>query len=103
MGKRLDFFRARLVSQEKEGVRKYHLVNWLYVFQPRDQGGLGVIKLDIKNISISCKWIWRLENEAGDWQNMIKAKYLNKKTLSQCEASIRFSIKRSAFITLSFH
>ena len=36
VGKRFDFFRARLVWQEREGVRKYHLVNWNDVCQPRD-------------------------------------------------------------------
>lgn len=42
VGKRLDFFRARMVWKEKDGVRKYHLVNWLDVCQPRDQGWLGI-------------------------------------------------------------
>ena len=87
VGKRINFFRARVLWQEREGVRKYHLVNWLDVCQPRDQGGLGVTNLDIKNISLLCKWLWRLENEDGDWQEMIRAKYLKRKTLSQCESS----------------
>lgn len=37
VGKRLDFFRARLVWQEKDVVRKYHLVNWADVCRPRDR------------------------------------------------------------------
>jgi hypothetical protein len=28
------------------------------------------------NISLLCKWWWRLENEKGIWQDIIKAKYL---------------------------
>lgn len=87
VGKRLDFFRARLVWQEKDVVRKYHLVNWADVCRPRDQGGLGVANLEIKNISLLCKRLWRLENENEDWQEMLRAKYLCKKILSQCEAS----------------
>ena len=87
VGKRMDFVRARMVWQERDGVRKYHLVKWVDVCQPRDQGGLGITNLEIKNISLLCKWLWRLENEEGDWQEMIRAKYLSRKTLVQCEAS----------------
>jgi hypothetical protein len=53
--KRFDFFRARVLWQEKDGVRKYHLVKWADVCQPRDQGGLGLTNLDVKNISLLCK------------------------------------------------
>lgn len=87
VGKRMDFFRARVLWQEKDGVCKFHLVNWIDVCQPRDQGGLGVTNLEVKNTSLLCKWLWRLENEEGDWQDMVRAKYLQKKTLSQCEPS----------------
>lgn len=66
---------------------KYHLVNWLDVCQPRDQGRLGVTNLEVKSITLLCKWIWRLENEEGDWHEMIRAKYLNRKTLTRCVAS----------------
>ena len=83
VGKRMDFVRARMVWQERDGVRKYHLVKWVDVCQPRDQGGLGITNLEIKNISLLCKWLWRLENEEGDWQEMIRAKYLSRKTLVQ--------------------
>jgi hypothetical protein len=81
--KRFDFFRARVLWQEKEGVRKYHLVNWAEVCQPRDQGGLGITNLDVKNISLLCKWLWRLENEEGDWQKILKFKYFKNGIITQ--------------------
>jgi len=28
------------------------------------------------NISLLCKWSWRLDNEEGLWQNIVKAKYI---------------------------
>lgn len=72
-----------MLWQEKDGVRKYHLVKWADVCQPRDQGGLGLTNLDVKNTSLLCKWLWRLENEEGTWQNVLKFKYLKKGTLTQ--------------------
>jgi hypothetical protein len=81
--KRCDFFRARMLWQEKVNVKKYHLVKWSDVCQPKDQGGLGVTDLHLKNVSLLCKWIWRLENEEGLWQDLIKAKYL-KNVLFLC-------------------
>lgn len=59
--KRIDFFRTRLLWQEEENVKKYHLVNWPVICQPRDQGGLGVTDISIKNICLLCKWLWKLE------------------------------------------
>jgi len=28
------------------------------------------------NISLLCKWWWKLENEDGLWQNIVRAKYM---------------------------
>jgi hypothetical protein len=53
--------------QEEQGIRKYHLVNWETVCTPKDLGGLGVLNLELMNISLLCKWLWKLENEEGLW------------------------------------
>jgi hypothetical protein len=34
------------------------------------------------NISFLCKWWWRLDNEDGLWQELIRAKYLKKYVVS---------------------
>lgn len=83
--KKIDFFRARLLWQEDQGIKKYHLVNWPEICQPRDQGGLGETDLDIKNISLLCKWLWKLENEDGVWQSLLREKYIKKHLLTTCE------------------
>jgi hypothetical protein len=33
------------------------------------------------NISLLCKWWWRLENESGLWQDVVRAKYLQNATI----------------------
>lgn len=85
--KRLDYFRSRLLWQEDQGTRKYHLVNWQAVCTPKELGGLGVLDLDMMNVSLLCKWLWKLENTDGAWQRILRKKYLQKQTLSQAESS----------------
>lgn len=80
---RIDYFRRRFLWQEDQGIRKYHLVNWQEICTPRDQGGLGVLNLDIMNKAMLGKWLWNLETEKGWWQDILISKYLNKKLLSQ--------------------
>jgi hypothetical protein len=50
---------------------------------PKDQGGLGVLNLDIMNIALLSKWLWKLFNSSGLWQTIIKKKYLGDSTLRQ--------------------
>jgi hypothetical protein len=84
--KKCDFYRGRLLWQEEQGIRKYHLVNWETVCTPKDLGGLGVLNLELMNISLLCKWLWKLENEEGLWQSVLKNKYLQNGSLAHMEA-----------------
>jgi hypothetical protein len=34
------------------------------------------------NVSLLCKWWWKLEKENGLWQDLVKAKYLQNKNIS---------------------
>lgn len=91
VSRRFDFFRARMLWQEKQGMKKYHLVRWPGICQPREQEGLGVSDLQLKNVSMLCRWIWRLKNEEGDWQNLVRAKYLKRGTFTQCKPNAAHS------------
>ena len=83
--KKADFFRARLVCQEDENKNKYHLVNWKTCCLPKEQGGLGIINLDIMNKALLAKCLWKLETESGTWVNILKNKYIQHKCLSGME------------------
>ena len=82
--KRLDFYRSRFFWQGDELKRKYRLAKWDIICRPKDQGGLGIENLEIKNRCLLSKWLWKLstENDAM-WAQILHAKYLQKKTLSQ--------------------
>jgi hypothetical protein len=38
---------------------------WSVVFRPKDQGGLGIQDLEVKNIALLGKWLFRLLTEDG--------------------------------------
>nr|XP_051221032.1 uncharacterized protein LOC127339195 [Lolium perenne] len=84
--KRLDFYRSRFFWQSDENKKKYRLTKWNIVCRPKDQGGLGIEVLEIKNRCLLSKWLFKLLNEDGVWQELLHNKYLAHKTLSQVEA-----------------
>jgi hypothetical protein len=58
------------------GKRRYHLVSWKLVCIPKSKGGLGIKNLRRFNISLMCKWWWKLEHDSGPWQDFMWKKYL---------------------------
>jgi hypothetical protein len=40
----------------------------------RGGGGLGIMDLDIQNKCLLCKWVFKLLNEDGVWQQMLRKK-----------------------------
>ena len=55
------------------------------VCRPKDQGGLGIEVLDIKNKCLLSKWLFKILHEEGVWHELISNKYLGTKTLAQVE------------------
>jgi hypothetical protein len=58
-------------------------VKWKIICQPKELGGLGVANLVTKNICLLSKWLFKLLNENGVWQQILKNKYLGTKALTQ--------------------
>lgn len=57
-----------------EGRKNYHLVAFEGLCWPFDLGGLGLKRLREINISLLCKWFWRLREDCL-WVQLIKEKY----------------------------
>lgn len=74
-----------------DGARKYHLSKWKVVCIPKDQGCLGIPDLEKMNISLMCKWLLRLCNEDGMWQQVFRNKYLASQTLSAAKYKVGYS------------
>jgi hypothetical protein len=83
--KKLDYYRSRFFWQGDEHKKKYRLAKWSILHKPKSVGGMGIVDLDIQNKCLLSKWIVKLINEDGLWQQMLKKKYLKGKTLSQVQ------------------
>ncbi|WVZ88220.1 hypothetical protein U9M48_034764 [Paspalum notatum var. saurae] len=79
--KKLEYFRKRFFWQNDQHKKKYHLIKWDQIRQPKEQGSLGIIDLEIQNKCLLSKWRFKLANEEGMWQSLIRNKYLQSKPL----------------------
>lgn len=58
----------------KEGKSKVHLVSYEGICLPQDFDGLGIKRLREINLSLLCKWFWRLKENCL-WVRLLKEKY----------------------------
>ena len=84
--KNLDHFRSRFFWQGSSDKHKYCLAKWDILCRPKDQGGLGILNLQLQNKWLLAKWLVNLLNTNGLWQNLLSNKYLISKSLSQVKA-----------------
>jgi hypothetical protein len=77
------YLRSRFFWQGDSEKKKYRLTKWSVVCRPKDQGGLGVHDLEVKNRALLGKWLARLLTEDGVWQNLLRRKYVGSKAISQ--------------------
>ena len=85
--KKLDFYRSRFFWQSNENKKKYRLTKWSVLCCSKDQGGLGILNLDVQNKCLLSKCFFKLINEQGVWQTLLRRKYLRFKSLTQVEHS----------------
>ena len=83
--KKLDNIRSRFYWQGGELKRKYRLIKWGLLCQPKDQGGIGIANLAIKNRCLLSKWLFKLLNKDGIWQQLLRNKYLGSKSFTQVQ------------------
>jgi hypothetical protein len=53
------------------------------MYSPKDQGGLGIHYLEVKNTALLGKWLFKLLTEEGTWQTILKRNKFGPKALSQ--------------------
>jgi len=80
---KMDHFRSRFFWQGENHKKKYRLARWDILCQPKDQGGLGIQNIDVQNKCLLSKWLFKLINEDGMWQQVLRNKYLKRYTLTK--------------------
>jgi hypothetical protein len=80
---KLDYYRSRFFWQCEEHKKKHKLAKGSVLFAPKDFGHLGILNLELKNRRLLSKWLFRLINEDGIWQNLLRRKYLYNKPITQ--------------------
>lgn len=58
-------------------------MKWCKIIIPIKKGGLGVKDLRKMNLSLLCKWWWKIETGQDLWQEIVQKKYIGTKTLWQ--------------------
>jgi hypothetical protein len=85
--RKLDYYCSRFYWQCDEHKKKYRLTKWSILCRPKDCGGLGIQNLEIQNRCLLSKWLFKLINEEGIWQNLLRRKYLSNKTLTKLKGN----------------
>jgi hypothetical protein len=67
----IDYFRSRFFWQNGSEKKKYKLIKWSIMCQPNDQGGLGIQNLEMQNLCLLSKWLFKLINEEGLSQTIL--------------------------------
>jgi len=78
-----DFCRSTFFWQRNSDKENYHLAKFDILCHPKDEGGLGIAYLWITNKCLLSKGLFKLLNEVGIWQILLRNKYLSSKCLSQ--------------------
>jgi hypothetical protein len=71
---KLYYYRSRILWQGT--VRRKNIVwlNEVCLCRPKDQEGLGIHDLQVKNMNLLDKWLFKLLTEDGIWQTHLKIK-----------------------------
>jgi hypothetical protein len=84
---KIDYFWSRFFWQN-DSQKKYRLLKWNIVCQPKDHGGLGVQNLEIQNQALLSKWLFKLLDEDGLWQTILHNKYVAGQTIRKVDRKL---------------
>ena len=72
----LDRILRRFLWGGSSNKRKVHWVDWNSVCNLKENGGLGIVDLKLRNRALLNKWIWRYGEESDAmWKSIIVSKY----------------------------
>jgi len=81
ISEKFDKIRRTFFRQGGGTKKKYHLVKWIKICKSKKKGDLGIKDLRKMNVGLLVKWWWKLEQEKGLWQEIVKFKYMCNKSI----------------------
>jgi hypothetical protein len=60
---KIDYYISSFYWQSDQHKKKYRLARWNIICQPKEQGGLGILNIDVQNKCLLSKWLFKLINE----------------------------------------
>ncbi|EOY07997.1 Uncharacterized protein TCM_022315 [Theobroma cacao] len=73
--KELEKIERRFLWCGSEKKQKIHYIEWSKVCNYKENGGLGIINMEVKNRALLNKWLWRYGSEMGSlWREVIVKK-----------------------------
>nr|KYP64348.1 Putative ribonuclease H protein At1g65750 family [Cajanus cajan] len=73
---KLDKLTRKFIWGENDHDRKIHIISWNTIFQPKNQGGLGMKSASQLNIAFLMKGLWNLCTQKESlWVQVIREKY----------------------------
>uniref|UniRef100_A0A6N2M5M2 Reverse transcriptase zinc-binding domain-containing protein n=1 Tax=Salix viminalis TaxID=40686 RepID=A0A6N2M5M2_SALVM len=75
--KEIEKICRRFIWGQTEGRDKIHLVNWKIICKPKEEGGLGLRKMDMMNKAFIMKLAWGMMQEKSLWVKFLEDKYMN--------------------------
>jgi hypothetical protein len=84
--KNLDHYRSRFFGKDPHKNTVIDLPTGTSYVVLMDQGGLGILDLQLQNKCLLAKWLVNLLNTNCIWQTLLQNKYLRSKSLTQVEA-----------------
>ena len=75
---RLKSIMASFLWSAKSGVKKRHWCSWNEISKPKEEGGLGIRKLEDVQKAFRIKQVWQLFQGTSLWSSLFAAKYLKQ-------------------------
>jgi hypothetical protein len=82
---KIDYYLSMFFWQNDSQKKKYRVTQWDIIYQPREQGGLGVLNIEVQNKCLLSKWLFKLINKDGLWQKILRKNYLSNQTIGKAQ------------------
>ena len=86
--KNLDKQRRPFFWQGNGLKRKYHLIRWETLCKSKKKGVLGIKRTRKLNLSLLCKWWWKLDTEEDLWQDIVKKNYIKNRPIHSVKRKV---------------